>query len=203
MATDVVLILKNLLEFHDLSGKHVLAVGAGGGQFAGYGRAARLVTAVERDPEALEALRAAVIRLGLADRFDYWSGDFGVCPITADAVLFEFCLHEMDDPAAAITRSLKLAPEAVVIDHAPGSPWIFYGAEDDKVERSWKAVDAFSPSRRADFATEQRFAEYAELEAKVRSQGPESLRRIEPFHGRTEIVIPMTYAAALLRRPVT
>ena len=146
MATDVALILKNLLEFHDLSGKHVLAVGAGGGQFAAYGREARLVTAVERDPAAMESLRTAVLRLGLADRFAFWSGDFGVCPITADVVLFEFCLHEMDDPMAAITRSLKLAPEAVVIDHAPGSPWIYFGAEDENVARSWKACGCFFSS---------------------------------------------------------
>lgn len=200
MAADIDLILKNLMEFYSFSGKHVLAVGAGGGQFAAYGREARTVTAVERDLAAMESLRAAVSRLGLADRFVYWSGDFNICPVAADVVLFEFCLHEMDDPAAAITRALRLAPEAVVIDHAPGSPWIFYGAEDDKVERSWKALAAFPLTRRADFNSEQRFADFAELEAKVRPQGQESLRRIEPFRGRRGIVIPMGYAAALLRR---
>ena len=200
MAADIALILKNLLEFYDFSARHVLAVGAGGGQFAAYGREARRVTAVERDPSAMESLRSEVLRLGLADRFAYWSGDFGACPITADVVLFEFCLHEMDDPAAAAARALRLAPEAVIIDHAPGSPWIFYGAEDDKVARSWKAAAAFSPVRRADYVSEQRFADFAELEAKVRPQGVESLRRVEPFRDRTGIVIPMTYAAALLRR---
>jgi Methyltransferase domain len=203
MAADVVSILKNLLEFYDFSGKHMLAVGAGGGQFAAYGREARTVTAVERNPAAMESLRSAVFRLGLSDRFAYWSGDFSVCPVTADVVLFEFCLHEMDDPSGAAARALRLAPEAIVLDHDPGSPWIYYGAEDDKVDRSWKAVAAYSPIRRTDYFAEQRFADFAELEAKVRPQGPESLRRIEPFRGRRGIVIPMAYTAALLRRSPT
>ena len=50
-------------------------------------------------------------------------------------------------------------------------------------------------------AAEQRFADFGELEAKVRPQGQESLLRIERFRGRTGIVIPMAYAVALLRRP--
>ncbi len=201
MAADIGSILKNLREFYDFSGKHLLAVGAGGGQFAAYARDARTVTAVERDAAALEALREAVSGLGLADRFAYWSGDFVDCQVAADVVLFEFCLHEMDDPAGAAAQALRLAPEAVILDHAPGSPWIYYGAEDDKVERSWKSLAVFPPARRADFASGQTFADFGDLEAKVRPQGRESLRRIEPFRGRTAIVIPMTYAAALLRRP--
>ncbi|MGD0781934.1 MAG: methyltransferase domain-containing protein [Candidatus Aminicenantales bacterium] len=201
MAADIGSILRNLREFYDFSGKHLLAVGAGGGQFAAYGRDARTVTAVERDAAALEALREAVSGLGLDDRFAYWSGDFADCPVAADVVLFEFCLHEMDDPAAAAARALRLAPEAIILDHAPGSPWIYYGAEDDKVERSWKSLAAFPLARRADFTTGQHFADFGELEAKVRPQGQESLRRIEPFRGRTSIVIPMIYAAALLQRP--
>jgi SAM-dependent methyltransferase len=200
MAADIALILKNLLGFYDYSGRHILAVGAGGGQFAAYGREARLVTAVERDPAAMDALRAAVSRLGLAERFAYWSGDFAACPVEADVVLFEFCLHEMDDPAAALARALELAPDVIVLDHAPGSPWSYYAAEDDKVDRSWKALSGFPTARRADFACEQRFADFGELEAKLRPQGRESLRRIEPFRGRTGIMIPMAYAAALLRR---
>ena len=69
------------------------------------------------------------------------------------------------------------------------------------MERSWKSLAAFPLARRADFTTGQHFADFGELEAKVRPQGQESLRRIEPFRGRTSIVIPMIYAAALLQRP--
>jgi hypothetical protein len=200
MATDVASILKNLQGFYDFSGRHILAVGAGGGRFAAYGWEARLVTAVERDPAAMDSLRAAVSGLGLAERFAYWSGDFAACPVEADAVLFEFCLHEMDHPAAAVSRALGLAPDVIVLDHAPGSPWSYYAAEDDKVDQSWKALSGFPAARRADFACEQSFVDFGELEAKVRPQGRESLRRVEPFRGRTGIMIPMAYAAALLRR---
>jgi len=200
MAADIAAILKNLSAFYDFSGKTMVAAGAGGGQFAEYGRWVRRVTAVDLDSKALETLRAAVARLGLNDRFAYWQGDFFDCAAAADVVLFEFCLHEMDDPVRAIAKALELAPDVVIIDHASGSPWSFCAAEDDKVSRSWRAVTGFSIERRAEYACEQRFADFSELETKVRPQGEESLRRIEPYRGRTEIVIPMAYALAWVRR---
>jgi len=38
MMVDVLVILKNILEFIDFNNKTVIAVGAGGGQFAEYGK---------------------------------------------------------------------------------------------------------------------------------------------------------------------
>lgn len=201
MATDVGRILDNLLTFYDFGGKTVVAVGAGGGQLAGYGRPAKRVIAVDRDPTAMDKLKEASQRLGLNDRFEYWSGDFCTCERQGDMVLFEFCLHEMDDPAAALGRAMILAPETVVIDHAPGSAWIYYGAEEDKVERGWRVVEAFPIIRRSRYATEQRFRDFRELHEKVSPQGDESLRRIEKFRGQSNIVIPMSYALALIRSP--
>lgn len=201
MATDVERILENLLAFYDFCGKSVIAVGSGGGQLAGYGRAAGKVIAVDRDTAAMDKLRESCQQLGVSDRFEYWCGDFHFCDRRGDVVLFEFCLHEMDDPAAAIGRAMILAPEAVVIDHAPGSPWIYYGAEDDKVERSWRILEGVPVTRRSRHETEQRFRDFRELEDKVRLQGEESLRRIEQFRGQRDIVIPMTYALALVQRP--
>jgi len=201
MVTDVGRILDNLLAFYDFGGKTVVAVGAGGGQLAGYSRPAKRMIAVDRDPAAMDKLKEASQRLGLSDRFEYWSGDFCTCERQGDMVLFEFCLHEMDDPAAALGRAMILAPETVVIDHAPGSAWIYYGAEEDKVERSWRVVEAFPIIRRTGYATEQRFRNFRELHEKVSSQGDESLRRIEKFRGQSNIVIPMSYALALIRSP--
>ncbi len=198
MASDVARILETLLAFYDFSGKAVIAVGAGGGQFAGYGRVAARVIAVDRDDAAMDQLRAAAAALGLSDRFEYWTGDFLACDRHGDVVLFEFCLHEIDDPAAALARAVTLAPEVVVIDHDRGSPWARYGAEDDKVERSWAAVDALAVTRRARFLAEQRFAGYDALREKLRSQGDESFRRIEQFRGQQGIVIPMPYAVAAI-----
>ena len=201
MATDVGRILDNLLAFYDFGGKTVIAVGAGGGQLAGYGRPAKRVVAVDRDAAAMDKLKESSRQLGLQDRFEYWSGDFCACDRHGDTVLFEFCLHEMDDPAAALGKAMILAPETVVIDHAPNSVWIYYGAEDDKVERSWRALEAFSVTRRSGYNAEQRFRDFQELHEKVSLQGDESLRRIEEFRGQSNIVIPMSYALALIRRP--
>jgi ubiquinone/menaquinone biosynthesis C-methylase UbiE len=201
MATDVERILENLLAFYDFRGKTVIAVGSGGGQLAGYGRAAGKVIAVDRDAAAMDKLKESSRRLGLSDRFEYWCGDFHSCDRRGDVVLFEFCLHEMDEPSAAIGRATILAPDVVVLDHAPGSPWIYYGAEDERVERSWRILEGVPAARRSRHETVQRFRDFGELEEKVRLQGAESLRRIEEFRGRSDIVIPMTYALALVQRP--
>jgi predicted RNA methylase len=201
MATDLDRILANLLAFYDFTGKEVLAVGAGGGQLAGYASPAKRVIAVDRDPAAMDKLKEASERLGLYDRFEYWSGDFYDCDRKGDAVLFEFCLHEMDEPAAALRKALTLAPETVIIDHAPGSVWIYYGAEDEAVERTWRALEAFPVARRSRYDGEQRFRNFQELHDKMSPQGGASLRRIGEFRGRTDIVIPMSYASALIRLP--
>lgn len=198
MATDIARILANLLAFYDLSGKSVVAVGAGGGQLAGYGRVASRVIAVDRDHAAMEQLRTAVAAQGLDGRFEFWAGDFLACDRSADVVLFEFSLHEIADPAAALSRATRLAPDLVVLDHEPGSPWIYYGAEDDKVERSWRAVEGLPVARRVRYDTEQRFADFEALHEKLHLQGDESFRRIERYRGRHEIVIPMSYALALV-----
>jgi len=199
MATDMELILQRLLAFYDFSGKDVLVVGAGGGQLAGYARSMRKVLAIDRDLAAMKQLQEAAVRLKLQDRFEYWIGDFADCDRHGDVVLFEFCLHEMDAPSAAVAKAATLAPEVVVIDHAPGSPWVYYTAEDDKVDRSWRALGRLQVVRQSSCTTEQHFANYGELHTKVMSQGEVSIRRIERFREQTNINIPMTYALALIR----
>jgi len=198
MAADIGAILQRLLAFFDFSGKSVLAVGAGGGQFAEYARPMRKVLAIDRDLAAMRQLQEAAMRLGLQDRFEYWTGDFADCERHGDVVLFEFCLHEMDDPAGAVAKATALAPEVVVIDHAPGSPWVYFTAEDEKVDRSWQALGRLQVTRKCCYTAEQRFGNYEELHAKVRTQGAESIRRIERFREKTNITIPMTYALALI-----
>ncbi len=199
MATDIGLILERLNVFFNFSGKCVVAVGAGGGQMAGYARTMRKVLAVDRDLAAMQQLREAADRLGLQDRFEYWTGDFCDCDRRGDVVLFEFCLHEMEDPAKALVKAASLAPEIVVIDHAPGSQWSYFTAEDEKVKRSWQAVESLPITRQCSHAAAQRFNNYEELFEKVKSQGDESIRRIERFREQTSITIPMTYGLALIR----
>ncbi|HEY3381230.1 MAG TPA: methyltransferase domain-containing protein [Vicinamibacterales bacterium] len=199
MATDAGAILKNLLGFYDFDGKTIVAAGAGGGQLAGYASRARRVVAVDPDALAIERLAEAAERLGIADRFEYVTGTFEACDVRGDVVLFEFCLHEMADPAVSLAHALSLAPDIVVVDHLAGSAWAYCGDEDEKAARSWRAVEAIGIADRAVFEAEQHFRDFEELNNRLLGQGAESLRRIQPFRGDTDIVIPMVYAIVRVR----
>jgi ubiquinone/menaquinone biosynthesis C-methylase UbiE len=119
MAADYEMMARNLLAFYDFNDKTIIAAGVGGGKLAEYGRKARQILAVDNNPEALRQLRENLVRLGLAHKFRLIRSDFSRLELRADAVLFEFCLHEMADVKAALTRAKSLAPDVVVFDHAP------------------------------------------------------------------------------------
>jgi hypothetical protein len=76
---------------------------------------------------------------------------------------------------------------------------VYYTAEDDKVDRSWRELGRLQVVRQSSYTTEQHFANYGELHTKVMSQGEVSIRRIERFLEQTNITITMTYALALIR----
>jgi Methyltransferase domain len=202
MAADYQRMIRNLLEFFDFSGRTVISVGAGGGQFIEYGRSAVKVVAVDQDPAALEVLRENLAQKGLADKFTLVQSDFLEFRETADVVLFEFCLHEMPDPSAALAHAMTLAPAVVVMDHWPGSEWAFLVAEEDKATAAWAAVVSSRPEKTISFEAAQFFKVYEELWQKVHVQGNRSLDRIERFKGRRDYSIPMTYGFALLTRPL-
>jgi len=198
MAADIPAILKNILEFTDFTSKTVIAVGAGGGQFAEYGKKARRIIAVDSNPQALTALQEKVAVMGLIDRFEYHAGDFNTFALAADMVFFEFCLHEMTDPLQALAKAKSMAPQVVVFDHSPDSPWAYITAEETKVKKAWQAIQAKKPSRVQHYASRQNFATFTELEAKVMPQGEVALQRIEPYRGQKNFTIPMSYGLALL-----
>lgn len=198
MAADILAILKNVLEFADFTDKTVIAVGAGGGQFAEYGKKARQIIAVDFSPEALEVLRKQVSVLGLTDRYEYHAGDFNTFSLRGDMVFFEFCLHEMADPALALAKAKNMAPQVVIFDHSPDSPWAYIVAEETKVKNAWQAIQAQKPGRVQHYHSLQSFATFAELETKVMPQGEVSLQRIEPYRGQKNFTIPMSYGLALL-----
>jgi SAM-dependent methyltransferase len=201
MATDYKRIIRNLLDFIDLSGRVVVAVGAGGGQLIEYGRPAAKVIAVDQDPAALDVLREKLAQAGLADKFDLVQSAFLDFREKADVVLFEFCLHEMPDPSAALAHARTLAPAVVVMDHWPGSEWAFIGAEEDKATEAWASIVSSRPERVVSFEASQVFSGFEELWQKVHGQGERSLARIERFKGLSDISIPMSYGFALLVAP--
>jgi hypothetical protein len=198
MATDVRLVVRNLLDFHPLAGKTVVSVGAGGGQLVEYGREARRVVAVDGDAEALRRLGDVLAAKGLAERFELVCADFLEVSARGDVVLFEFSLHEMPDPAKALAHARTLASDVVVLDHAPGSEWAFHVVEEEKVRRSAEAARLAGVRAERLFLGEQRFAGHAELLAKVSGQGPLAVERAESFRGASGIVIPFCYETLLL-----
>jgi hypothetical protein len=198
MAADYKRLVADLLAFFDLKGKTVLSVGAGGGQLIEYGRAAGQVLALDSDSRALEKLRESLRAAGLEDKFSPILGDFFDVDLEADAVLFEFSLHEMPDPGAAVERARGMAPSVVVFDHWPGSEWSYIAAEEKKVAASWASLARFPVLKTQLHETFQLFNDYGELYEKVKGQGETSLARIAAYQGRTGIRIPMPYGLALV-----
>jgi SAM-dependent methyltransferase len=189
---------KNLRRFYDFSGKIVLVVGAGGGQLLHHDSKAKKLIAIDRDSEALGELEARIDANGARDSMELVCASFEDVRLSGDVVYFEFCLHEISDPHHALTHARTLAPDIIVFDHLPASPWAFHAAEEDKVGRSTEAMERFGVRQRQSFSTEQRFSHYDELLAKVRVQGPVAIERAQRFIGVTNIVIPMSYGLALL-----
>jgi SAM-dependent methyltransferase len=201
MATDIANLIANLTAFYDFGNKSVVHVGAGGGQFIGYASHARHVVAVDPDAASLGPLRAAIERLGLGDRVSVRQARFESLTDPADVVFFEFCLHEMDDPEAALRHARTLAPETLVIDHAPESRWAWHTAETEKAARSWAAVERAGVSADRMFVGRQLFADVDALVTRVASLGEPATSRARALGGATGIDIEMVYRVALLRQP--
>ena len=198
MATDYAQLTANLCSFYDFTDKVVLFVGAAGRQLLDPTARTRKLIAIDKDVAAIRELQTIIAAKGLQSSMEAIAGDFHNVTLQADAVYFEFCFHEMDDPAQALTHAKSLAPDVVVYDPSPGSEWIYYGAEEDKVARSAAAMQGFGIRRHQALQAEQRFATYAELLAKVTPQGPLAIERVERFAGSTNIVVPMSYELNLL-----
>jgi tRNA G37 N-methylase Trm5 len=198
LATDYSKLSENLSRFYDFTGKMVLFVGAGGRQLLDPATPAKKLIAIDKDVEALRQLKDNIVAEGLQDSVEVAGVSFEEVTLRADAVYFEFCLHEMADPEKALIHAKSFASDVVVYDHSPGSEWIYYGAEEDKVARSCAVMERFGIRRRAACRAEQRFTSYAELLAKVQPQGPVAIGRAQRFAGVTDIVIPMNYELNLL-----
>ena len=198
MATDYLSLSRNLSRFYDFADKVVLYVGAGGRQLLDPAVRFRKWLAIDKDAAALRKLKAEITAKGLQDSVEVIDASFEEVAFPGDVVCFEFCFHEMDDPAAVLTHAKTLAPDIVVYDHSVGSDWIYLGAEEDKVVRSAAAMERFGIRRRERFLAEQRFGSFDELLAKVASQGATAIERAQRFAGASEIVIPMAYELNLL-----
>jgi tRNA A58 N-methylase Trm61 len=198
MATDIQKIIQNLRSVYDPEGRTIIVVGGGGGQFIEYGRRAARVLSLDSDAEAIRLLRENLKKAGLEDRFTPLLGDFFEARLKGDAVLFEFCLHEMPDPQAAVRHARTMAPDILVLDHWPDSEWSFYTAESEKAAASWAALQSFRLRAKRKYDGVHVFNDYDELRRKVQPQGDLSLARIEKFRSEKNIAIPLSYGIALI-----
>jgi hypothetical protein len=211
MATDLPLLVATLRGGYSFQDKTVCSVGAGGGQLLEVYRDAAAIAAVDIDAEALRRLEGALGAGGLRDRAQLFRLDFLEYRHPAEVVVFEFSLHEMADPGCALRHARTLAPDIVVFDHHPQSPWAWQvceedkarrslaalEAEEDKARRSLAALEAFGIRSRRDFRGLQVFAGRSDLEDRVRPQGEDALRRAAVFPAAGPIRIPMDYYLAL------
>lgn len=200
MATDINAIVDNLCSFYDMKDKSVIHVGAGAGQLIGYALDAQSVLAVDPDAAAVSRLETEIERLGLSDRFRMVRKEFASLFARGDVVFFEFCLHEMDDPEGALLHAEASAPEILVLDHLPDSPWAWHTCEEDKAARSWGAARRLRLVREASFKAIQHFETYCQLVSKVEVLGDEAITRSRRYSGRENIEIEMGYAVALIRQ---
>lgn len=198
MATDYAKLSEDLRRFYDFTGKVVLFVGAGGRQLLDPGTPFKKLVAIDKNVDALRELKKDVLTRRRQDSVEVIAANFEEVAFHGDAVYFEFCLHEMDDPRKALAHAKSLAPDIVVYDHSPGSEWAYYVVEEDKISRSFMAMERFGIRRRQTFRAAQHFADHAELLAKVGTQGPVAIERAQSFVGSTEIVISMSYELNLL-----
>lgn len=198
MATNVKAIIANLLSFYDFNDKTIISVGAGGGQFIEYARSAKKVYAVDNDTDALNRLNDNLIKANLTDKFTLIHSEFEEVKLTGDVVLFEFCLHEMNDASVAINRALTMAPVVIISDHLPNSEWAFIVGEEQKVVNSWNAIEHFDIRKRQEYEVVQSFADYEELYQKVKGQGSEVIKRISKFKNQSCFEIPMLYGFVMI-----
>lgn len=198
MATDVKKIVENLLSFYPFDGKAIVSVGAGGGQLIEYGRNAQRVMAVDCDQEALHRLGESLSKAGLAHKFELIHSDFCGTNVTGDTVLFEFCLHEMNGSKAAVAHAQGLCSDVVIADHWIDSEWAYLVSEDEKVAESWAELEPVGFRKFQVYSGTQIFSDYEELYQRVKGQGEQTVKRIEPFEGQKNITIPMRYALALI-----
>lgn len=198
MATDIKKMISNLMEFYDFNNQTIITVGSGGGQFIEYGRVSKNVIAIDNDEIALQKLKENLVKSGLDSKFTLIHSDFYLTNLKADVVMFEFCLHEMKDPLAAIKHAQTMAPNILITDHWPDSKWAYYVDEEEKVKKSWAAINSLSTKKVQKYDGLQLFNDYEEIYQKVKVQGENSIKRIAEFKDKKNITIPMSYGFALL-----
>ena len=188
----------NLTSFYDFRGKSVLYVGAGRGQLLPPSCGVASVFAIDRDADSLQGFRSESTTKWAGIPVRFIPHKFETFEQKGDVVYFEFCMHLMDDPQATLDHARALAPDIVVMDHLPGSKWVYYWAGEEPVLRSTRAVESSGVRRRKDYVAEQRFDDWNALASRLSGEGKESQRRVLELKGTEDIRMRMDYGLFLL-----
>lgn len=198
MATDINKVIANLLDFYNFTNQRIISVGAGGGQLIEYARSSKQVIAIDNNKQALDILEQRLQKSQLLDKFTLLHSDFYHVQEKGDVLMFEFCLHEMNDPEAAIHHAMSMTSDILIMDHWPASEWAYIADEKEKAEESWKDIQKFEVKKIRSYDTFQFFHDYEELFQKIKGQGEKSIQRIEPYKDKKDFSIPMSYGFALI-----
>ncbi len=188
----------NLTRFYDFKGKSVLYVGCGLGQLLPPESSVESVTAIDRDPKALKAFRDVAKTKWAGVPIKFVPRKFETVRLRGDVVYFEFCMHMMDDPLYTLERARALAKDIVIMDHLPGSEWVYYWAGEKDVLKSTKTIESFGVRRKKALVAEQRFEDWKTLAKRLTGLGNESRRRVLELKGARDIRMRMDYGLFLL-----
>jgi len=188
----------NLTKFYDFRGKSLLYTGCGLGQLLPPESRVSSVAAIDRDAKALKVFRdvAKTKWAGIPIRF--FPRKFETVTVKGDVAYFEFCMHMMDDPKFTLEHARSLAKDIVILDHLPGSKWVYFWAGEEDVLRSTKTIESFGVKRTMKFMTEQRFEDGKALARRLDRVGKEAKRRILELKDAKDIRMRMDYGLYLL-----
>ena len=199
MAADYPKMSDELRRFYDFTGKVVLFIGAAGRQLLDPSIPVKKLVAIDKDVNALQALRAHVMAQGLADRVDVvggsalkrsprramsctsssactrWTTLSMLCSMPSRWLLMWWCMTTPPDQNGFITAPRKTKSRAA-------QPSCRSLASSGDRPSSLSSVLPTTTS----------------LYAKVAPQGPLAIERVQRFAGHKSIVIPFHYELNLL-----
>jgi len=188
----------NLSKFYGFQGKSAICVGAGGGLLLEPATGVASVVAVDKDAEALDKFRAVSKSTWAGIPIQFVPRKFEEVAFQGDVVYFEFCMYMMENQQKTLDHARSMARDIVVIDHLPGSKWIYYWAGEEEVIRSTKALESFGIKRKKRYTAEQRFKDWQAFTDRLTGAGDESRRRVLELKEAKEVRIPMDYCLYLL-----
>jgi SAM-dependent methyltransferase len=198
MVVDRSVLTANLLRFYDFKGKSILYTGCGLGQLLTPESGVSSVVGIDRDTKALKAFRDVEKTTWAEIPIKFFPHRFETVKDHADVAYFEFCMHMMDDPKFTLELARKLTKDIVIIDHLPGSKWVYYWNGEEDVRRSTQTIESFGVRRRKTLVANQHFEDGKALAKRLDRVDGEAKRRILELRGANDIHMRMDYALYLL-----